>query len=149
MLDQSEPLIKYSKVFQTHVRVIYADTDNMGVVYHSNYLRYFEIGRNEMLREIGLPYKKLEENNVYMPILEVHLKYFKAGKYDDLLTIETVLTQDKGKFMRCKIHSKVYCEKSELTAEGFTVHVFSNSAGKPTRPPKEIYLQLEQALFGG
>ncbi|MFN5540399.1 MAG: acyl-CoA thioesterase [Candidatus Melainabacteria bacterium] len=138
---------KYSKDFFTTVRVIYADTDNMGVVYHSNYLRYFEIGRNEMLREIGLPYKLLEENNLYMPIMEAHLKYMRPARYDDLLTIKTVATQEEGKFLRCKIHCSVY-HNEDLTTEGFTVHVFSNSTGKPTRPPKEIFSKVELALFG-
>ena len=71
------------------VRVLYADTDQMGVVNNVHYLRYFEIGRAEYLRDRGTPYKKLEEMGLKFPVVEAHLRYREPARYDDLLDIET------------------------------------------------------------
>ena len=71
------------------IRVTYAETDAMGIVYYANYLCWFEIGRTELIRNLGFPYKKLEEEGVYLPVSEVFCKYLVSAKYDDLLTIET------------------------------------------------------------
>ncbi len=138
---------KISREFVTRHRVIYADTDKMAVVYHAKYLEYFEIARNELLREIGFPYKFLEENDVYLPIIEVHLKYSRPAQYDDLLTIKSVVSQDPYKFLRFKIACNVYSEDGTLLTSGYTVHIISNSQGRPVRAPKEIQTPLFKALF--
>ena len=76
----------------TSDRVIYGDTDQMGVVYYANYLRWFEKGRSEFLRQIGLPYKTIEEQGFHFPVTEVSCRYFKSARYDDVITIATQLT---------------------------------------------------------
>ena len=74
---------------KTTIRVIYGDTDNMGQAYYGNYFRWFEIGRNEMFRSLGLPYKSVEERGIFLPVAEAHCKYCVAAQYDDVLVIET------------------------------------------------------------
>lgn len=139
---------RVSKEFHTQVRVIYADTDKMGIVYHARYLEYFETARNELLREIGFPYKFLEGQEINLPIIEAHLKYFRPAQYDDLLTVKTQVFQEAGKLLRFKIACSVYCEDN-LLASGFTVHIVSNSQGRPIRPPKDLYHSLLSKLFEG
>lgn len=137
---------KISRPYTTQVRVIYADTDKMAVVYHSKYLEYFEIARNELLREIGFPYKYLEERGVFLPIIEAHLNYSRPAQYDDLLTIKTVVSQDPLKFLRFKITCEIFLGEQLITS-GYTVHVISNSTGRPCKPPKDLHHDLFQALF--
>ena len=84
----------------TSYRVIYGDTDQMGVVYYANYLRWFEKGRSELLREIGLPYAQIEGRGYYFPVTEVSCRYFKSARYDDLITIATQLRS----FGRATLH---------------------------------------------
>lgn len=139
-------MFKVSQEFCTNIRVIYADTDQMGIVYHAKYLEYFEIGRNEMLREIGFPYKFLEKNNVYLPVIEAHLNYCRPAKYDDLLLIKTIVKREETKSLRVYIHCSIFVE-NQLMANGYTVHVTSNSLGKPARVPKEIQVPLFERLF--
>ena len=72
-------------------RVRYAETDQMGVVYHGNYAQYFELGRVEWLRAMGITYKSMEDNGVMLPVISLHIDYKKSALYDDLLTVETQL----------------------------------------------------------
>jgi len=72
-------------------RVIYGDTDQMGVAYYANYLRWFEMGRTELLREIGLPYSSIEGRGLYFPVTEVSCRYHSPARYDETITIETTL----------------------------------------------------------
>ena len=76
---------------RTTYRVIYGDTDNMGQAYYGNYFRWFEIGRSEMFRSLGLSYKAVEDNGIFLPVSEAHCKYARPAKYDDVLVIETSL----------------------------------------------------------
>lgn len=136
-----------SKEFLTQIRVIYADTDKMSVVYHAKYLEFFEIGRNELMREVGFSYKKLESHGYYLPIIESHLRYYRPAQYDDMLTIKTCVTQNLNKPLRFKIYCKVFCENILLT-EGFTVHIITNSTGRPVKPDKDLYNEMVEKLFG-
>ncbi len=77
----------------TTLRVRYADTDQMGVVYHSNYINYFEIGRTEAIRALGFTYKDMEATGIIMPVVEVQCKYLRPARYDDLITVTTTLQQ--------------------------------------------------------
>src|ERR671922_679720 len=79
----------------TSYRVIYGDTDQMGVVYYANYLRWFERGRSELLRQLGLPYKSIEEQGFHFPVTEVSCRYLSSARYDDLILIQTQLTAIK------------------------------------------------------
>jgi acyl-CoA thioester hydrolase len=76
----------------TSYRVIYGDTDQMGVVYYANYLRWFERGRSELLRQLGLPYQSIEEQGFHFPVTEVSCRYLNSARYDDVISIQTQLT---------------------------------------------------------
>ena len=122
---------------RTNYRVIYGDTDNMGQVYYGNYFRWFEIGRSEMFRKLGLPYKTVEDNGIYLPVSETHCKYSTPAKYDDIIVIETsVDTSVKGGI---KFDYTIYAEDGEtLLAKGCTKHACVTQQGKVVRPPKFI-----------
>ncbi len=122
---------------RTNYRVIYGDTDNMGQVYYGNYFRWFEIGRSEMFRKLGLPYKTVEDNGIFLPVSETHCKYSTPAKYDDIIVIETsVDTSVKGGI---KFDYTIYAEDGEtLLAKGYTKHACVNQQGKVVRPPKFI-----------
>ena len=120
---------------RTKYRVIYGDTDNMGQVYYGNYFRWFEIGRSEMFRALGLPYKAVEDNGILLPVSETRCKYATPAKYDDIIVIETALdTSVKG---GVKFDYTIYAEDGEtLIAKGYTLHACMNTDGKVVRPPK-------------
>ena len=122
---------------KTTIRVIYGDTDNMGQAYYGNYFRWFEIGRNEMFRSLGLTYKSVEERGIYLPVAEAHCKYCVAAQYDDVLVIETKLdTQIKG---AVKFDYKIFSKNGNtLIAKGYTKHACLNGNGKVVRPPDFI-----------
>jgi acyl-CoA thioester hydrolase len=109
----------------------------MGQVYYGNYFRWFEIGRSEMFRSLGLSYKSVEDNGIFLPVSETHCKYSTPAKYDDIIVIETSLdTTVKGGI---KFNYSVYAEDGEkLLAKGYTKHACVNKAGKVVRPPEFI-----------
>lgn len=122
-------------VSETKIRVYYEDTDQMGVVYYGNYARYYEIGRTEMIRELGFTYRQMEEMNIMLPARSLHINYFKSAYYDDLLTVRTIIdTIPKVKF---PIKTEIYNEKGELINSGEVVLAFFNSkTNKPCAAPK-------------
>jgi acyl-CoA thioester hydrolase len=131
---QSESFIEHV----THIRVRYADTDQMGIVYYGKYFEYFEVARTELLRACGLPYKTIESAGFGLPVTEASAKYLRSAKYDDLLRITARIP--KAVSSRLEIDYIVQIEDTrELIAEGKTTLVFvSHTTGKPSRPP-EIY----------
>lgn len=122
-------------VTETKVRVYYEDTDQMGVVYYGNYARYYEIGRTEMIRDLGFTYKQMEEMNIMLPARSLKINFLKSAHYDDLLTIRTIVdTIPKVKF---PIKTEIYNENGELINSGEVVLVFFNTlTGKPFAAPK-------------
>jgi acyl-CoA thioester hydrolase len=127
---------------QIQVRVRYSETDQMGVVYHGNYIPYFEIGRVEWLRNKGVSYKIMEESGVALPIVSMTLNYKKPARYDELLTVTTAFksqTTVKVEF-DCEIHN----EKNELLTTAHFILVFVDLiTGKPIQPPQYIKDILE------
>ena len=120
---------------RTTYRVIYGDTDNMGQAYYGNYYRWFEIGRSEMFRHLGLPYKAVEDKGIFLPVAESHCKYATPAKYDDVLVIETSL--DTKLKATIKFDYKIYQEDGKtLVARGYTKHPCVDRDGKVVRPPK-------------
>jgi acyl-CoA thioester hydrolase len=118
-------------------RVIYADTDNMGQAYYGNYFRWFEIGRSEMFRALGLSYRAVEEKGIFLPVSEAYCKYTTPAKYDDILVVETSL--DTAIKAGIKFDYKIYSEDGKrLLAWGYTKHPCVNSEGKVVRPPEFI-----------
>jgi len=130
---------------KTAYRVIYGDTDNMGVAYYANYLRWFEIGRTELLRAWGLPYRQIESQGLLLPVAEARCKYAAPAKYDDLLTIEASLDpQYKGGL---KIDYRILSQDEQtLHATGFTRHAFVNPDGRVVRPPKFMRTLINRQL---
>lgn len=130
--------------YTAFVRVRYADTDQMGIVYYGKYFEYFEVARTEMLRDMGLPYREIEAAGFELPVLEAEAKYVSGATYDDLLRIETRMP---GKVSpRLLISYEVFREPTgELLATGRTTLGFiQRSTGRPTRPPKAYVELLER-----
>jgi acyl-CoA thioester hydrolase len=125
------------------VTVRYAETDMMGIVYHANYLPWFEVGRTTLLKEIGVPYKKLEEEGFRLPVLEVSAKYVRPAVYDDAL--EVVTTIHERPLLRIKLEYEVR-RGEELLATGATVHAFVDRDGRPVRPPPWVAEMFAKAF---
>ena len=120
---------------ETKIRVYYEDTDQMGVVYYGNYARYYEIGRTEMIRELGFTYKQMEELNIMLPARSRKINYLKPAFYDDLLTIRTIV--DTIPAVKFPIKTEIYNEKGDLINSGEVVLVFMNAlTNKPVSAPK-------------
>ncbi len=128
---------------RTQITVRYAETDMMGIVYHGNYLPWFEVGRTTLLKECGLPYKELETQGFRLPVIELGTKFFKPAVYDDTVTIITRLTERP----LLRIHLDYEVRRGEdLLVTGFTIHAFINHAGEPVRPPAK-FTEKMRALF--
>lgn len=130
------------KATQVEVRVRYSETDQMGVVYHGNYLPYFEIGRVEWLRNKGISYKSLEESGVGLPIVSVTVNYKKPARYDDLLTIKTKFKSQSS--VKIEFDCEIWNEQGELLTTALFILVFVDmKTGKPMLPPDNIKTILE------
>jgi acyl-CoA thioester hydrolase len=117
---------------RVQVTVRYAETDMMGIVYHANYLPWFEVGRTTLLKEIGVPYKRLEEDGFRLPVLEVAAKFLRPAVYDDTLDVTTTVRERP--LLRIRIEYEVR-RAGELLATGTSLHAFVDKAGRPVRPP--------------
>lgn len=128
----------------TQIRVRYAETDQMNVVYHGNYAQYFEVGRAESIRQLGFTYKELEAMGIMMPIVDFHAKFLRPAHYDDLLTIKTML-KELPTDHRIEFHQEVYNESGKLLTIGKVVLYFLNAATKEkTNMPFEFKTRLEK-----
>ncbi|MCK0159832.1 acyl-CoA thioesterase [Allomuricauda sp. F6463D] len=123
-------------------RVRYAETDQMGVVYHGNYTQYFEMGRVEWLRAMGITYKSMEDNGIMLPVISLHIDYKKSALYDDLLTVHTHL---KSKPMvKIEFDYTLTNESGELLATANIVLAFMDKkTGRPIKCPDYILEKLD------
>lgn len=122
-------------------RVRYGETDQMGVVYHGKYADYLEIGRTEWLRQLGITYKKMEEEGIILPVIHLKIDFRKSAKYDDLLTVETKLYQRP--LVKIAFDYKIYNENRELLVEAHTVLAFMNQTTmKPLKCPEYLLDKL-------
>lgn len=128
---------------ETSIRVRYAETDQMGYVYYGHYAAYFEVARTEAFRALGLPYVAMEEAGVMLPVLDLHIRYHRPGRYDDLLTIRL-------RMPKLPTASSIYFEYETLNEAGtvlnnaHTTLVFASKAtGRPVRIPEHIRQKLE------
>ena len=121
----------------TTIRVRYAETDQMRVVYYSHYFVWFEVGRCELLRSLGRSYRDFEATGFMLPVIEARCEYYRPARYDDELTIRTTgsLTSPARAQFTYEVHRP---SDSVVTATGCTVHAAVDGAGKPTRLPVEI-----------
>ncbi|MFI5369926.1 MAG: acyl-CoA thioesterase [Candidatus Eisenbacteria bacterium] len=126
------------------LRVRYGDTDQMGFAYYANYLRWFEIGRAEMMRDLGMSYQRVEDElGVTLPVVEAACRYRRPARYDDTVVIETAVADLKRASVRFAY--RVVREDGELLAEGHTEHCFLTREGRPTRMPRELETLIERA----
>ena len=124
-------------------RVRYAETDQMGFVYHGNYAQYLEMGRIEWLRELGISYKKMEATGIMLPVISLNINYLKPAKYDDLLSLKTTLT--KKTMARIEFSYELYNNYKELLTEASTTLVFVNmKTNKPMKAPEYLLKKLTQ-----
>jgi len=122
---------------QIPIRVRYSETDQMRVVYHGNYAQYFEIGRVEWLRNKGVSYKWMEENGVMLPVVSLTMNYKKPARYDELLTLKTIMK--KMSSVKIEFDYELYNEKEELLTTANSILVFVDmKTGKPIAPPAYI-----------
>ncbi|MCP1306170.1 MULTISPECIES: acyl-CoA thioesterase [Paenibacillus] len=131
---------------QHTLRVRYQETDQMGVVYHANYLNWFEVGRTEMIRELGMPYQALETRGLLLPVIEADLKFRSPARYDDLVTIDTKVVELTSLRIRFAYEIK---RGEELLVTGGTQHVWLNQDWKPVRIDREVpdlYALLAKAM---
>jgi len=126
----------------TQLRVIYGDTDQMGVVYYANYLRFFEAGRTEFLRAKGMRYRDVEERHrVQLPVTEAGVRYQSPARYDDLVTVETSLAEVRRASAR---FSYRVLRGEEILATGHTVHACVDPGGRIQRMPPELVEALSR-----
>lgn len=125
-------------------RVRYCETDQMGTYSNSRVLEWFECGRTELFRTIGLAYAEMERRGVMLPVIEASIKYTGRAKYDDLLRMTTTCTMIGKVRIRCDVKI-VHAETNQPVAEGYTIHAFTNAAGKVIRPPDWLISVLEAA----
>ncbi|PZR19512.1 MAG: thioesterase [Flavobacterium psychrophilum] len=127
------------------VRVRYAETDQMGVVYHGNYAQYFEMGRVEWLRNLGVSYKSMEEDGIMLPVVNLTMNYKKPARYDDLLTVRTIFKEQIS--VKIEFDYEILNETGELLTTGNSMLVFVNmKTGRPTPPPDYITERLKALI---
>lgn len=131
---------------ETRVRVRYAETDQMGVVYHANYLIWFEVGRVELIRQMGLDYKSMEtEDGCSIAVVEASARYKAPARYDDEIVVRTRIAEFRGSILKFayKLHR---ASDDQLLCEGLTTHIVVDRAMKRTRMP-ERYAELFRKLI--
>jgi acyl-CoA thioester hydrolase len=129
------------KTVATEIRVRYGDTDQMGVVYYANYLRYFEVARAEWLRAQGRTYRDMEARGHLLPVVEARVRYLQPARYDDLLAVEAT----PGEVRLASLRFDYRVRRGEETlAEGWTTHACVGREGRPVRLPAEIVALLRQ-----
>jgi acyl-CoA thioester hydrolase len=127
---------------RTEIRVLYGDTDSGGVVYYAHYLRYFEAGRTEFMRSRSLTYRDLEGQGFILPVVESHARYKASARYDDLLIVESTLTQVRP--VSCRFDYRILRKEDEkLLVIGHTVHAVVDRNGKLTRFPAVVLEGLQ------
>jgi acyl-CoA thioester hydrolase len=126
----------------TKIRVRYGETDQMGYMYYGNYAEFYEVGRVEMLRSLGLTYSGMEASGLMMPVLEMKCKYIKPALYDEEITVKVIMDKMPG----VKIHFRydLYNEKADLIHQGETLLVFVNmKTGRPCLPAGDFLDKLK------
>ena len=130
----------------TELRVRYAETDQMNIVYYGNYAQYFEVGRVESIRQLGLSYKGLEEIGIAMPVVDMHIKYLRPAKYDEVLTIKSTI-KELPLSHKIEFIQEVYNEQNKLLTSGKVLLYFVDmKTNKRTNIP-DVLLEKLQPFF--
>ena len=119
------------------LKVYYKDIDQMGIVYYSRYFEYFEEARTEMLAAIGLKYSEVEAQGFMLPVIEAHAEYKKGVSFEDEIVIETQITEPPKARLKIMYEVKLK-DGDDLLTNGYTIHAFTNRAGRPVKVPKYI-----------
>mgnify|MGYP003797697067 CR=1 FL=1 len=134
MHDRGRETVNY---YDYRYRVLYADTDQMGITYYANYFRWFEAARTEYFRALGFPYTECEKKGIYLPVAEAHADYKAPSTYDDDVVVRTSVSKIGNSTLRFE-YQVTNAKTSKLLVTGHTVHVFVNKTMKPCRVPQEI-----------
>jgi acyl-CoA thioester hydrolase len=135
-------------IHEIQLRVRYAETDKMGVVYHGNYAQYFEVARVEMLRSVGVSYSSMEDSGIMLPVVNLNIDFRKPALYDELLRVKTTLKDLPG--VRIHFDYELFNQKDELLANASTDLVFVDMENKrPKRCPDYLLEKLETYFEGG
>jgi len=130
---------------ETSLRVRYSETDRMGIVYHGNYIVWFEIGRTEYCRTAGMPYRTMEDAGVLILVTSVACTFRRSARYDDPITVRTRMSELTAR--GCAFGYEILSSGGSVLAEGSTRHVFADASGRPRRAPEEFLRPL--AAFRG
>ena len=131
--------------YKTDIRVRYGETDQMGIVYHANYVKYLEVGRIEWLRDLGVSYKEMEENGIILPVVSVQLNFKKSATYDDVIQVITKLKNVPT--AKIEFEYEIRGENDELLVEGYTKLAFiDGKTNRPMRCPKFLLEKLQKLL---
>ena len=129
----------------TTVRVRYAETDQMGVVYHANYFIWFEVGRVELMRALGIEYKRMElEDDCHIVVVDVRCRYHASARYDEVLRVRTRIAESRNRSIRFS-YEILRDSDHQLLAAGETLHVICGSNGKPKLLPQKYRVILGTA----
>ncbi|HEX5551906.1 MAG TPA: thioesterase family protein [Chitinophagaceae bacterium] len=130
----------------TQIRVRYGETDQMGFLYYGNYALYYEVGRTDMVRALGLNYREMEETGIIMPVVELKSKYIRPALYDDLITVNTILKEwpENHKII---FHSELYNERAELLNIGTTTLVFLEAKTRQKLPMPSLLAEKLKPYF--
>jgi len=129
----------------TKIRVRYGETDQMGYMYYGNYAEFYEVGRVEMLRSLGLTYSGMEESGIKMPVLELKCKYLKPALYDEEITVNVIMEKMPG--IRIHFRYELFNEKQELINTGETLLVFINMQTNRPCLPSADFLERLKSFF--
>jgi acyl-CoA thioester hydrolase len=126
---------------RTSIQVRFAETDQMGIVYHGSYFPWLEVGRTRLLDDFGFNYRALSESGYHLPVLEVAVKYLRPARYDDEVVIHTRIKTKPG--VRIKIEYELFCDDTRLVTAS-TLHAFIDHHGLPVRPPANFMAAINQ-----
>ena len=131
---------------ETKLRVRYGETDQMGYLYYGHYASYYEVGRAEMIRSVGLSYRAMEdEHKILMPVMSLNMRFVRPALYDELLTIKTTLK--KLPDLTITFHMEIYNEQQKLVNGGSVKLCFIDAATKASRPAPEYLVQRLSPYF--
>jgi acyl-CoA thioester hydrolase len=133
-------------VFDYPIRVRYADTDQMNVVYHANYATFFEIGRTESIRSLGFTYREMEEMGIEMPVTEIDIRFLRPARYDDLLTVRTTLRELPHNH-RIEFWQEIFNDAGKLITSGRVTLYFLDRVTKKRSSMPDALMQRLQPFF--
>jgi acyl-CoA thioester hydrolase len=134
------------RIVETPLRVRYAETDRMGIVYHGHYIVWFEIGRTDYCRAAGMPYRAMEDSGLLILVTGLDCRYRRSARYDDAVRVRSRLTELASRGV--SFGYEIVDEEDRLLAEGATRHLFADISGKPRRAPADILERLEAFRHG-